>query len=175
MKTKSQTHNTTKYVQVITALALTSIFSLSGSFALLKSAVASSIPGISNAVQKQNLSVNSLPRAVKNAVFRDISRRENIPVRQLKVVNSQERAWRNGCLELPRPGELCTQALVAGWRVLVSSQNQNQTWVYHTNRNGQVLRLAANNISNPVNDDLPSSVRNAVVKAASKQLKNCCI
>lgn len=179
--TKTNTKNTNtnnshkpKYTKAIATIALTGLVSLGGSLTAISSAFAGSMIRVSQEnIQTDNqtvVAVNSLPRSVRTAVLRDIARREDIPTRKLEVISATPRTWRNGCLELPRRGELCTQALVSGWRVVVSDRTADRNWVYHTNGNGRVLRRATSSNQTPIPDALPSSVRNAVLKAASKRL-----
>jgi hypothetical protein len=58
-------------------------------------------------------------------------------------------------LELARPDEVCSQSLVEGWQVVVTGNRQS--WVYHTDREGRMIRLAGVN-----QQTLPVSVENAV-------------
>jgi hypothetical protein len=165
---KSVPHNfSTNQVRLFTALILTGILSVSSGLTLNKSATAlPALPLPTNQVIKGN--AKELPRSVKNAVIRDLARRERISIRQLEIVQYSQKNWRNGCLELARRDELCTQALVPGWRVVVSNGRQN--WIYHTNSNGRNLRLVAASASQvPVN--VPKSVREAVFKDASTRLR----
>lgn len=82
---------------------------------------------------------NPLPREVVNAVRKDVSRRTGIPPGQLRITRHSQETWPNGCLGLAEPDQICTQALVSGWRVVVS--HEGQTWVYRTNESGSVVRL----------------------------------
>lgn len=166
-----QPNNTTKIVQAIAVFALTGIFSVGGSFTVSANTIANPVINISNRLRPPSVPVNNLPKTVKNAVLRDAARRSKIPRRQLEIVSATEHTWRNGCLELARPGELCTQALVPGWRVVVSDRQKSQTWVYHTNHNGRNLRFASGSVQPPISDNLPRRVRDAVFKAASQRLK----
>jgi hypothetical protein len=164
-------YRTTKQAQIFTAFALTGVLSVSSAVLPIKSATAAPknlyiVPA--QEVLKENTKTNSLPQAVARSVVQDLSRRERIPARQLEITDYSQETWRNGCLELPRGDELCTQVLVPGWRVVLS--DGNQTWVYHTNSNGRFLRLASagtpsNNLKN-----LPQYIRRAVIEAASRRL-----
>jgi hypothetical protein len=42
-------------------------------------------------------------------------------------------------LGIATPEEICTQALVEGWRVVFA--NANQRWSYRTDQHGRVIRL----------------------------------
>jgi len=87
---------------------------------------------------RQN-SPNQLPAAVAAAVRQDLSRQTRIAVGKLKVTESSRQSWPNTCLGLAKADEICGQAIVAGWRVVVS--DGRQTWVYRTDARGNVLRL----------------------------------
>ncbi|MEH2012509.1 hypothetical protein [Nostoc sp.] len=156
-------------MRIFTALILTGILSVASSLTLIKDATGATAKfslETSNEVLKDNIKPNRLPRPVANAVLQDLGRRQGILTRQVQIIDYNQQTWRNGCLELPQPDELCTQALVPGWRLVVSNDKQN--WIYHTNSNGRSLRLASTNTSS---DKLPASVKNAVLQAASKRLQ----
>ena len=69
-----------------------------------------------------------LPEAVKASVFQDIATSQNIPVESLQVVGARRESWPDGCLGLGGPDEICTFAIVEGWEVTVS--RDNDIWVY---------------------------------------------
>lgn len=160
---------TTKQARIFTALILTGILSVSSGLTVLKSATAAPINLLSlnkNEVLKENIKTNRLPRSVAYAVLQDLSSREQIPLRKLEIIDYSQQNWRNGCLNLPKPNELCTQAFVSGWRVVLSDGSQK--WIYHTNNNGRSLRLANSNTPTSNQPELPNSVKNAVLQAASQ-------
>jgi uncharacterized protein YcnI len=172
MKRPLKNSATYQQARTIAALILTGILSISGSLTLITSATANQISQASDTTEVLTEDGQSyrLPRIVASAVLRDISQKTGIPRRQLQITNYQQRTWRNGCLDLPRPNEMCTMALVPGWRVVVT--RDNQAWVYHTNNNGRQLRLA--NADTPISnipDDFPNSVRNRVSQAAARRLQ----
>lgn len=110
---------------------------------------------------------NQLPPRVANAVLVNLSKQTRISPGQLRVTQYSRQTWSNGCLGLARPGEICTQSLVEGWRVVVSNGRRN--WVYRTNRNGRVLRLESQVAINNSNN-LPADVTNAVLRDAAQRL-----
>lgn len=172
MKFMLKNHLTSNQARIFTALILTGILSVASGLTFVKGATGASgnlSLETSNQVLKDNIKPNGLPRPVANAVLRDLARRQGISARQLQIIEYNQQTWRNGCLELPQSDELCTQALVPGWRIVVSNGKQN--WIYHTNNNGRSLRLAsANTPTGNLPDKLPASVNNAVLKAASRRL-----
>ncbi|QHG15594.1 hypothetical protein [Nostoc sp. ATCC 53789] len=173
MKTMLKKYLNTNQARIFTALILTGILSVTSSLTLIKDATGASANfslETNNKVLKDNVKPNRLPRPVAKAVLRDLARRQGIFTSQLQIIDYSQQTWRNGCLELPQSDEICTQALVPGWRIVVSNGKQN--WVYHTNNNGRSLRLAsANTPSNNLPDELPASVKNAVLQAASRRLQ----
>ncbi|MEH1924005.1 hypothetical protein [Nostoc sp.] len=173
MKFMLKNYFSTNQGRVFTALILTGLLSVSSGFTLIKGAVGASANfslETSNEVLKDNIKPNRLPSLVANAVLRDLARRQGISTRELQIINYNQQTWRNGCLELPQSDEICTQALIPGWRIVVSNGKQN--WIYHTNSNGRSLRLAsANTPSENLPDQLPTSVKNAVLQATSRRLQ----
>lgn len=84
----------------------------------------------------------TLPNSVKNAVLESASDEFNVPLPELKILKAESKTWPNGCLGIPDPLALCTQALVNGWRVVVG--HENHRWVYRTNESGTVVKLEQN-------------------------------
>jgi outer membrane lipoprotein-sorting protein len=172
MKNVLQNYSNTNQARIFTALVLTGILSIGNGLTLIKSATAAPANGSeeTSEVISQNARTNTLPRLVANAVLRDLSRRERIPVKELQITDYSQKAWNNGCLALARKDEFCTEAIVPGWRVVVS--NGKQRWTYHTNSNGRNLRLAtAVTSESSVPLGLPKSVKDAVLRDASRRLK----
>ncbi len=169
MKIMSKTCFSANQARIFTALVLTGILSVTSGLTLIKDATASSVNlslETSSDVSKDNIKSNRLPRPVANAVLQDLARREGISTRELKISKYNQQTWSNGCLGLPQPDEGCTEALVSGWRVVVSNGKQN--WIYHTSNDGRSLRLASTNTSS---NQLPTSVKNAVFEVASRRLQ----
>ncbi len=91
-------------------------------------------------IRAEETSNNSdLPNSVKNAVLRDIANRTRFDISALRIVQAERKQWSNGCLELGGPAETCSTAIVPGWRV--TAEGGRQTFVYHTNESGSVVRL----------------------------------
>lgn len=132
---------TTNQAKIITALVLTGILSVSSGLTLINNSTANAnpLPETTNEVIKENLRAKGLPRPIVNAVLQDLSQKQGISRKKLQIVDYRQQTWRNGCLELPQPDEICTQALVPGWLVVVS--NGQEKWIYHTNETGSIVRL----------------------------------
>ncbi len=79
------------------------------------------------------------PQAVITAVLNDITAKQTVDSEQLEVQQTESQTWPDGCLGLAGPDEMCTQALVEGWRVTVS--DGQTTWVYRTDQTGGNLRM----------------------------------
>jgi hypothetical protein len=82
-------------------------------------------------------------------------------VAQVAVVSATEQNWPDGCLGLPKAEEICTMAVVSGWRVEVS--DKLQTWYYRTDRTGKTLRL-----ENPDRSVLPQPVASKLIQQVAK-------
>ncbi len=87
-------------------------------------------------ITNQNTNV---PPVVAQAVLEDLSQQTQIPLSKLTITKAKKELWSNGCLDLAQEGEFCTQAIVPGWRVFVSGDDQ--TWIYHTDQQGRSLRV----------------------------------
>ena len=81
-----------------------------------------------------------LPQDVRNAVINDAASRADLPASQFTVVTATQQDWPDGCLGLAEPGVGCTQAIVPGWSVTVSANQQE--WIYRTDATGSQVRLA---------------------------------
>lgn len=79
------------------------------------------------------------PNSVIAAARQDLSQKTKISVNRLQIQATQPQTWPDGCLGLAKPGELCTQALVQGWRIILT--DNQKTWVYRTDSSGANLRL----------------------------------
>jgi hypothetical protein len=80
-----------------------------------------------------------LPDSVANAVLQDAQRRSQLPVKELRIVKSEQRNWPDGCLGLAPPGTFCTQIVVPGWQVTVESGQQS--FIYRSNNSGSLVKL----------------------------------
>ncbi|MEA5595040.1 hypothetical protein [Rivularia sp. UHCC 0363] len=179
-------NSTTNQMRIFVVLLLTSIISVASESAVIKSAIANPVVvptqdylvnteknlvsqqqnNSQTIIQVQTQNIRSgLPVVVANAVIKDVSNREKIPQPKLTIVDYSQQTWRNGCLEVLKPGEMCTQALVPGYQVTVSDGSQK--WTYHTNKDGRNLRLASGDSAS----QLPESVKSQVIRDASQRLQ----
>lgn len=151
--------------QIISTLILTGILSLGTGFILLQSATATPKNSQNYALAMPEQPANSLPRSVANAVRQDLSRQVEIPASKLRITKFSQETWSNGCLDLPKPNERCTRALIEGWRITLS--NDRQTWVYRTDSKGEVMRLE----KQMDYSKLPAAVADTVLQDASRRLE----
>ncbi len=59
-------------------------------------------------------------QALLPALLDDAARRSGLPAEKLRVAPVQAVVWPDGSLGCPQPGRMYTQALVPGWRILVT-------------------------------------------------------
>jgi hypothetical protein len=125
-------------------------------------AITTNIPAMS---QPKNLSSES-NQAPSLAVIQSIRQavKKQFGVTQIAVVSATEQNWPDGCLGLPKAEEVCTMAIVAGWRIEVS--DKLQTWYYRTDRTGKNLRL-----ENPDRSILPQLVASKLIQQVAKDIK----
>jgi hypothetical protein len=155
-----------KFPSKISTLLLTSAIMIAGFTPSLSAMAAVPSPTIQESLQSQSGRSQRLPASVANAVRKDLARRLNIPAGRVRVMKAEAKTWPDGCLGLPKADEMCTEALVEGWQVMVS--NNSQRWIYRTDQTGKNVRLA----SNPNQDvKLPNSVGDAVLRDLSQRLR----
>lgn len=73
-----------------------------------------------------------LPAVVAEAK-QDLAATLKIDASQITIKELESTMWRNGCLGCAKEGQMCTQALVPGYRAVLSYQ-QNE-YEYHTSQN----------------------------------------
>jgi hypothetical protein len=82
---------------------------------------------------------DNLPYSVADAILREARSRLNLPTSGLRILQAERQTWSDACLGLASPGQVCTQALVPGWRVTVDGKTQ--ILVYRTNDFGSLVRV----------------------------------
>ena len=60
---------------------------------------------------------------------------------EFQILRVESRTWPDGCLGLADPGQLCTQALVPGWEVVVGRGKER--WIFRSDRTGRMIKLDA--------------------------------
>ncbi len=96
--------------------------------------------GLPSATNNYLISQNSVPPSLTQSVRKHLSQQTKIPINQLKIQSTKSMTWPDGCLGLAKPDELCTQALVQGWQIVVA--HEKHTWTYRTDAQGKNIRLA---------------------------------
>lgn len=69
-----------------------------------------------------------------------LSQTLNLPPGQLTILSTEAVTWSNGCLDVERPGMMCTQALVEGYRIIVEANGRE--YEVRTNQTGSVAVIA---------------------------------
>ncbi len=139
---------------IVVRLMNSSFFvSLSG-IVLTAAGMATSTPSLANTLptQTDNLlahqfsvsqitedDIQLLPEAITNAIFKNVMQQGRMEASQMRVVEVERQTWSDGCLGLASADQICTQAMVPGWRVVVASGEQR--WVYRTDESGSLVKL----------------------------------
>jgi hypothetical protein len=124
--------------RILSALALTTLLSLSAGTAIAQTGVPSAP---NNMPQNNSGRIVRLPRSVANAVRQALAQQLNRSPQALNITQASRTVWPDGCLGIVNPAALCSQGQVNGWQVEVTSTNQAETWVYRTDFNGRRLAL----------------------------------
>ncbi len=116
------------------------------------------------AMSQPNNRPSTANQAPAPAVIQSIRQtvKKQFGVAQIAVVSATEQNWPDGCLGLPKADEVCTMAVVSGWRVEVS--DKLQTWFYRTDLTGKTLRL-----ENPDRSVLPQPVASKLIQQVAKE------
>jgi hypothetical protein len=77
------------------------------------------------------------PAAVM-AAQRHLADALGIQRQEITVESFEHVQWRNGCLELAEPDEMCIQVITPGWRIVLNAQGEQ--YVLHTNETGTQIR-----------------------------------
>ncbi len=64
----------------------------------------------------------------------------SLPSARLTIVSTEAVTWSNGCLDVERPGMMCTQALVEGYRMIVEANGRE--YEVRTNQTGSMAVIA---------------------------------
>ncbi len=112
---------------------------------------------------------DKLPESVSKAVLNDLAQRLGGTRRRLWIVGFNPQTWPDGCLGLPNPGEVCTMAMVDGWRVEVTNGQQN--WIYRSDLRGRVVRMENPSSPAPTTSGLSAPVAQRLLQVAARQLR----
>lgn len=79
----------------------------------------------------------TMPREVRRAVVADAARRFKVAEAAVVLVQAEKLTWNDGSLGCPQPGQMYSQALVPGFRVLAKTSEGDL--LYHTDMRGQAV------------------------------------
>jgi hypothetical protein len=83
------------------------------------------------------VAVSTLPREVRRAVVADAARRFKVAASAVVLAHAEKVTWSDGSLGCRQPGQMYTQALVSGFRVVATTAEGQLP--YHTDSHGEVL------------------------------------
>ena len=92
--------------------------------------------------------VTSAPAEMIEAALDDAANRSTTARADIKVASAEAVTWPDGSLGCPQPGMLYTQALVAGYRIVL--QAGEQTLNYHAMSRGKPVFCPAGRVTAPV-------------------------
>lgn len=79
----------------------------------------------------------SMPREVRRAVVADAARRFRVDENAVVLTRAEQLTWNDGSLGCPQPGQMYTQMLVPGYRVVARTAEGELT--YNTDTRGNVV------------------------------------
>ena len=87
--------------------------------------------------------ITQLPADVQTAVIDMAATNTEAPSAVFEVVSAEQQTWPDGCLGLPKAGEVCTQALTPGWRVQLEADVPGgmRSFTYRTDETGSQVRF----------------------------------
>jgi hypothetical protein len=65
----------------------------------------------------------------------------DLPAGQIALITTESVIWPDGCLGVQRPGMMCTQALVEGYRIVLEADGRQ--YELHTNETGSMVVIAS--------------------------------
>lgn len=86
---------------------------------------------------------STFPSNLANIVLGEASSQSSISSSVLQVVGAEKRTFNDSCLELGTANEVCAQAQIQGWRVIVEAGSMR--WTYHIDNSGQTIRFDSSN------------------------------
>jgi hypothetical protein len=90
-------------------------------------------------LESQQPASQAIPASVMQAVFQRVTQQSGLPDSGFKLIDAQPQIWPDSCLGLAQPDNFCTQTLVSGWQITLSSGWEQ--WVYRTNHLGSQVQL----------------------------------
>ncbi|MFN7517916.1 MAG: hypothetical protein ACK5QF_15070 [Dolichospermum sp.] len=117
----------------------------------------------SQSLEGLQLSQNTLPKSISQAILRDASKRSGIKVSDLQITQVTSTIFSNPCIF--KFGEVCTREYnpIPGWVITV--RLQKQSWIYHVNKSDSQILLDPKITTNK----LSKKIANKVLSDASKR------
>ena len=79
-----------------------------------------------------------LPPDVALAIRDRVSEILGVPVESIQLTSIEEMDWPDGCLGLPEPDEVCTEAITPGWLLVFTADGQE--YRFRVDQTGTVIR-----------------------------------
>jgi hypothetical protein len=79
--------------------------------------------------------MKGVPATLQAAALKDAAQRSGKPLDAFTIVVAEAVTWSDGSLGCPEPGMLYTQALVPGYRIVVTAAGQQ--YEYHASARGE--------------------------------------
>jgi hypothetical protein len=79
-----------------------------------------------------------LPPDVALNIRNRVSEILGVPVESIQLKSLEQMEWPNGCLGLPEPDEVCTEAITPGWLLVFSADGQD--YRFRADQTGTVIR-----------------------------------
>jgi hypothetical protein len=128
-----------RWMRVTSVVALAGLVSFNAIVLNGQSASASPLPLSAVLLNATPEAAAKLPGDMVNTLRQDLSKITGLPSKKLRVAEATEKTWSDGCLGLGKADEMCSQAMVKGWRVVLT--NGVRRWVYRTDAVGRAYRL----------------------------------
>jgi len=90
-----------------------------------------------NQIRRSTLEDN-LPPSLRDRIFQKVAEQSLADTGTLAVIEAEPQMW-DGCYGMPPADGVCPEIAILGWRAVVS--DGEQSWVYHTDNSGDVIRL----------------------------------
>ncbi len=121
------------------------------------------------ATSTQNTGNPDQPEVVAVVIDR-LRSRLGVASAEIGLVSAEQEQWPDGCLGAAEPGEMCTQAIVEGYRVILEAGGQK--YEFHTNMDGSLVREVSplGSEGESLNADLVSKARLFLSKELGKKL-----
>lgn len=88
---------------------------------------------------KKRISVPDIANPGSFAARKDLAGKLGIPEDMTVIMESRHSGWPDGCLGLAEPGEVCTEAIVSGYAVVLRADGRD--YRYRTSKDGLIVRM----------------------------------